>query len=131
MTDAVTFLRNAMDQAEQWATAASDGEGRWLINPRFADHRTIAEFTIEGERGPVVHIDVQEHDPEAHQAEALLIQANHPAAVLRRIEAERSVLEACDTVLSGWYYGETKELAHDVIAGLARGWGWTGEERHD
>lgn len=131
MTDAAAFLRNAHAQAEQWASAASDSEGWWLINPRFADHRTVAEFVIEGERGPVVHVEVQEHDVEAHQAEALLIQANNPAAVLRRIKAERAVLEACDTVLSGWYYGESKELAHDVIAGLARGWGWTGEERHD
>lgn len=52
-----------------------------------------------------------------------------PADVLARVTAERAVLEDCENVLSGWTYGETRELAHDVIAGLAAGWGWTEEER--
>lgn len=140
--DAVAYLRNAHAQAEEWATAASDGQGWWFINPRFADHRTVVEFVIEGERGPVAHIDVQEHNVEAHQAEALLIQSNNPAAVLARVRAERAILaehasdygdcKACgrasdETNGLGFAFFEAVDWPCTTVRLLAAGWGWTEE----
>lgn len=118
MTDqhsAVTFLLAAHAEAEKWATAASDPQGWWLIEPRFADHRTICEYVIQGERGPVVHVEVEEHDTEAHRAEALLIQANSPRAVLLRVAQERDILaEHAGT----WTSGEPEyEHHHEVMVG--------------
>ncbi len=126
---AVTFLLAAHAEAERCATTASDGQGWWLISPRAADHRSVVEYVIEGERGPVTHIDVDEHEPEAHLAEALLIQSNSPGSVLRRIEAEREILAACRAVLAedGWEYTDAPELAEVVTAGLAEAWGWEAE----
>lgn len=137
---AVAYLRNAHDQAARWATAASDPQGWWLINPRYADHRTVREYVIEGERGPVVHVDVEEHDPEAHAAEAQLIQTNSPRAVLSRIAADREVLvEHAESwghcaVCSGEDY-DGADLAFrrsldwpcPTILAVARGWGWAEE----
>jgi hypothetical protein len=138
---AVTFLLAAHAESERWATAASDGEGWWVIAPRYADHRTVAEYVIEGERGPVVHVDVQEHDSEAHRAEALLIQSNSPRAVLARVAAERDVLAAraeAEATLgkaladpdqvhpadAGIYVGKLNALTFALKA-IATGWGWT------
>jgi hypothetical protein len=136
---AVTFLLAAHAESERWATAASDGEGWWVIAPRYADHRTVAEYVIEGERGPVVHVDVQEHDSEAHRAEALLIQSNSPRAVLARVAAERGILAEhrdfngrCGRCANWDTMWEVGRVAHEgrpwpctVWTSTAKAWGWT------
>jgi hypothetical protein len=138
---AVAFLLAAHAEAERCATTASDGQGWWLISPRAADHRSVVEYVIEGERGPVTHIDVDEHEPEAHLAEALLIQSNSPRAVLCRVAAEREILaehaagdmarerdetecRTCSEPQLGFSGMWAAEHPCRTVLGLAKAWGW-------
>lgn len=128
--DPVAYLRNAWQQAAELAGAATPGP--WETE---GDDPTDDEvMTVhDGEHGDwvggivaFVRSGAWGRPEEGRTQANMCLIADHaaPDTVLRRVEAERAVLEACDTVLSGWYSDETKELAHDVIRGLAAGWGW-------
>lgn len=55
-------------------------------------------------------------------------RAGSPETVLAQVAADRELIDECDTVLTGWYYGETKELAHQVLLLRAKAWGWKDEQ---
>lgn len=119
MTGPVEYLKAAHGRAEELARAATSGPWR-------AEEHAEHGFRVGTADGSswVAWTGAFDDEPESSRPDSVFIAANSPDKVLARIEAERAVLEACDTVLSGWYYGESKELAHDVVAGLAAGWGW-------
>lgn len=106
-TDPVAFLRNAHQRAEELARAAMKPGDFYPPDP--------IEWLIASN-------DLSTRETTAAEAH---IRANTPDTVLARVAAERQILDACENVLAGWHYGESKELAHDVIVGLAAGWGWT------
>lgn len=60
------------------------------------------------------------------EAEANLrhIALHDPRSVLLRVAEERNILADLENVAAGWYHDETKNLAEDIIIGLARAWGW-------
>lgn len=120
MTDPVEYLKEAHRRAERLAQSATRG-------PWFVDSTTYAERIYGADNTDVVAGGRWGGEASVFESteDALHIAANSPDKVLARIKAERAVLEDCENVLSGWTYGETRELAHDVIAGLAAGWGWT------
>jgi hypothetical protein len=64
---------------------------------------------------------------EAEQAaDAAFIAANDPAAVLRRIAAERKLVKGLARVIGGEYIDDGEPvLAEWVLTSLAEGWGWT------
>lgn len=88
-----TFLTARLDEEERWAKTASDGQGWWLIGTRSPDHRTISEYVIEGPRGPVTHIDIEDQATAVHRCEALLMQTYNPGRILAEIAMKREMIE--------------------------------------
>lgn len=108
--DPLAWVRAEMDGAEKVATSATAG-------PWFADggtvhagHPTNEVVNYCGENAP----HIARHDP---------------AAVLRRIKAERKMLDKCEWVLNadGWADYDAPGLAEEVISRIAEGWGWIEE----
>lgn len=124
--DPIAFLRAALDRAEETAKAAVS-PGPWRVNQydydaegfdagiEWREPRDVAGHGYEG--GGIVYL-----------ADAHHIAAWSPTVVLAQVAADRKLIEACDTVLTGWYYGEAKELAHDVLLLRAKAWGWKDEQ---
>lgn len=124
----VVWLRETMDAA--WSDAEAATRGPWQVTEYVAgcDYGFDAGVgTAPGE------VDVVGHGYEGGGCErvqdARHIARHDPAAVLRRIAADRKTLAACEELLAmdpnGWEYTDTPELAEHVIRNLAEGWGWT------
>lgn len=118
-TDPLAWVRAEMDAAEKVAEAArGDSDGVWSVD----GHPHYDGCRIEDERGDVVVYD--EGVPTAEQANHM---ARHdPAAVLRRIAADRKLLDECEAA-HDWDNWGASGLADSVIRGIAEGWGWTEE----
>lgn len=122
MTDTdrmLAWLREAMDAAEQIARAACEGaEGRW--HHLGDQHGGSVAGDHEG-----YHVAYDEGYPTLEQATH--IARHDPAAVLRRITADRQILDDCDDVLHDFVFGAFRQLALDTVCRLAEGYGWTEE----
>lgn len=132
MTDTdqmVVWLRETLDAAQADAEAAGGDEWRREEHPS----DTVAIYDSKG--GPVVY---DEGSPtEAQQAH---IVRHGPAAVLRRIAADRELLAECEAILSdpamkdydretfggllGYRHALAVSLAEVTIRNLAEGYGW-------
>lgn len=136
--DPVDFLNAALDEAEKTALAAKgDGDGVWERDGiPFLDDSRIEDPS----RGRVIVYD----EGAPTQEEADHIVRHDPAAVLRRITADRKILvlhTAPHTVGDGFCVEEDGECTRrgedectacgqqpcDTVIALAEGWGW-GEE---
>jgi hypothetical protein len=117
MTDPLAYIEAAHKRAEQTAQAAGgDGTPVWSTGRHHA---------VRDENGDAVAYDEGRPTP----AQAAHIAANDPAAVLRRIAADRKTLAACEEILAvdGWEYDDTPNLADATICNMAEGWGWSEE----
>lgn len=122
MTDTdrmVVWLRETMDAAGQLAEAAAKETSStdWEYQER--GNRLVAMsppgFTVA---------DVDYLDPAPGQ----FMAAHNPAAVLRRIAADRKLLDDLEAVIKGDYIDDGEPvLAEHVVRGLAEGHGWTEE----
>lgn len=118
MTDTdriVDWLRKAMDAAQQLAEAAA--QRAW--SPRWEWDPCVREIRDLNNGNTLANL----YHPEIGN----FVEANDPAAVLRRIDRDRETLEDCENAIIGWTHQETKELAQDTIRNLAEAWGWTEE----
>lgn len=122
MTDTdrmVAWLREAMDAAQRSAEAACEGgQGRW----RQEDAGRMPGFIVGDHEG--YHVAYDEGYPTLEQATHIVL--NDPAAVLRRIAADRKMLDECMAAFD-WDNWGAASLARTVIRNLAEGWGWTEE----
>lgn len=117
MTDAarmVVWLRETMDAAGHDAEAAGGDEWRGQDHPS----DTVAIYDSKGE--PVVY---DEGSPT--EAQQTHIVRHGPAAVLRRIAADRKTLTECEAAFD-WDNRGATSLAETTIRNLAEGYGWTG-----
>jgi hypothetical protein len=114
----VVWLRETMDAAGQLADVAAKetSSADW----EYQEHGS--RLVATSPPGFMV-ADVDYYDP----APGKFMAAHDPAAVLRRITADRKTLEDCEDAIIGWTYDETKELARDTIRNIAEAWGWTEE----
>ncbi|MCW7941671.1 hypothetical protein AAW14_06405 [Streptomyces hygroscopicus] len=112
-TRMLAWLRETLDAAEQ---AAQELE-RWTHGAPFAAFMTDPIIGPFGGQDRIRNFATG-------QAVARLAD---PAAVLRRITAERKTIADCTRVLDNDHWGETAYLAEDTILNLAEGWGWTEE----
>jgi hypothetical protein len=140
VTDPLEFLRAAHAEAEARAEAATAGP--WTAF-EYVDHDCGFEATIG--TGPGVHdrTSVVGHGYEGggveRMVDAVHIAANDPAAVLRRITAERKLIglyEAAraeypaDLHAYDWESDTGKARTgalEETVMALAEGWGWTEE----
>lgn len=117
MDDPVEFLRTTLDAAQAKAEAASEGgDGVWL-----QPYPDMSPGMVTDSTGEYVVYDSSLPSLE----QAAHIAANDPAAVLRRIAADREILEDAENIIRGWNEDHVKDFAQDVIRNLAEGWGWT------
>jgi hypothetical protein len=119
VTDPLAYIEAAHKHAEQTAQAA--GGDDWTTQAHPVDHIAV----YDSHREPVVY-----DESRPSEAQMVHIAANSPAALLRRIVAERKTLAACEEILAfdlGWEYTDTPELAEAVVRDLAEGWGWSEE----
>ena len=116
-TDPLAWVRAEMDEAEKEAEAARDGRDpeTWHVAERRSCECCDAIRTDKGNL--VVTVDSRASD---------FIVRHDPAAVLRRIAAERKVLDECEAA-QNWDNWGAASLADTVIRGVAEGWGWTEE----
>ena len=141
MTDTdrmVAWLREALDAAEEVADAAREGgEGRW----QQPDPERMPGFITGDHEG--YHVAYDEGYPTLEQAAHIVL--HDPAAVLRRIAADRELLDECETILSdprlkdykpgefgglrGYPHALAVSLAEVTIRNRAEAWGWTEEEQ--
>ncbi|MFI8535354.1 DUF6221 family protein [Streptomyces aquilus] len=112
--DMLVWLRAAMDTAEQLAQAAA--ERAWSPHWEW-DHcvREIRDLNNANELANIWHREVGN-----------FVEANDPAAVLRRIAADRKLLAECVAAFDWDNWGATS-LAESTIRHVAEGYGWTEE----
>lgn len=121
--DPLEFLRATLDVAQARAEATTDGQ----------PYDEWTSVTVEGDSdaarsvGEVAFIAHRATTTPANRAIMQHIAANDPAAVLRRIAADRKIIDDCDDVIHDFTHGALRQLAADTIRILAEGWGWTGE----
>lgn len=159
MTDSdrmLVWLRAAMDAAQHDAEAAGDEQWRAVDTPTGPEVHVGAGDDVDGKwyrEGMGVDAAYRCDDPyddcdearRGYLAEARLIAAHaHPAAVLRRIAADRKLLDlhtTPHTVVDGFCVEEGARCTHrgeaecvicgqdgcDTVRLLAEGWGWTEE----
>ena len=143
MTDTdrmVVWLREALDAAEEVADAAREGgEGRW----QQPDPERMPGFIVGDHEG--YHVAYDEGYPTLEQAAHIVL--HDPAAVLRRIAADRELLDLhaddgygeCKTCSVPDGTVEVNGIEYEMLAHapapcatvrlLAEGWGWTEEEQ--
>lgn len=159
-SDPLVFLRATLDAVQAEAEAATAGP--WFAH-EYIDYACDFEATIGTGNGQYVDdkTDVVGHGYEgggvAKVADAQHIARHHPAAVLRRIAADRKQLElhaavpdhgrfsertCAETGCDGehdeppvcrscrTYAGDPVEAPCDTVEILAESWGWTEEEPH-
>jgi hypothetical protein len=122
MSDPLAHLTAALDAAQRDAEAAAwCAEAQaWSVfhGTKHYEHPWVV---MDGLDDGVAVVQAESSDSEGVAAH----MARHdPAAVLRRIAADRKTL---DEIARGVEY-EAEPLADIVIRNLAEGWGWTEEE---
>jgi hypothetical protein len=147
----VSWLEAELGRVEELARAAGDKDGWWVIAPRYSDPRFVNGVPPTPEdcailnvhTGPVVYVEVGDAvGKEKRMGEAMLIQANNPAAVLRRVKADRAILaehanDGCGdcTVCAqpseeyngvGAHFHEPLPWPCRTVRLLAEAWGWEG-----
>ncbi|MGW7001401.1 DUF6221 family protein [Streptomyces sp. NPDC054933] len=141
MTGLLEFLEQAWKQAEETARATTPVPvaGVWAaVRAKHADEDAPLsliqgqdpdepEYQGYGSGLPVIAIAAEWQD----ESEANLrhIALHDPAAVLRRITAERKILAECrEAVEEEERLHEycVSDVAHAVVRALAEAWGWTG-----
>ena len=122
----VTWLHVAMDAAQRDAEAATPGP--W--EPEGDDLTDDEVYTVhDGEHGDLVGNVVAYArggwgtDPGTQVTNIHHIARHNPSAVLRRIAADRKLLD----MLTGDVEYEAEPLAEDALRLLAEGYGWTEE----
>jgi hypothetical protein len=105
-----------MDAAEKEAEAARDdaGDADWYAHEAGVHTKTAGRQILVG---PWDYLDA---------ALGAHLVRHDPAAVLRRIRAERKVLAECEAAYH-WDNWGASSLADVVVQGIAEGWGWTEE----
>lgn len=141
MTDTdrmVAWLRETMGTVEGDAEAMADEPWR-VVSTAFGPEVCIGDDDLGNKwsrEGQGVDAAYRCDDPDddcggarwGYLAEGRQIAAHaSPAAVLRRIAADRKTLDDCDDVLHDFVFGAFRKLAEDTIHNLAEGWGWTEE----
>ena len=134
--DPLAYVRDALDKAERAALVAAEPEAWVELNrsPRaawYVQHWADPDVTAvvadpDSSAYPVVVTTVGMEEADA-DARAAHIALHDPEAVLRRIAADREILEDCENIIGGWHHEETQEFANTIIRNLAEGWGWVGE----
>ena len=124
--DLLAWLSTAMDAAQRDAEAATPGP--W--DPEGDDPTDDIVFTI-CETPDLVGDVVAYTRGQKHQVPNMVHIARHdPAAVLRRIAADRKLIAECEKVLAveGWEYDDAPTLAEATIRIVAEGYGRTEDE---
>jgi hypothetical protein len=143
-SDPVAHLRNAHQQAEQLARAATSGP--WFANAHdWGDHDFAANIGTAATGYDTANVVGHGHEGGGvvELADATFIATNHPGAALRRIEAERELLAEhaegwrhCEVCSEEDYDGAGRVFRRPLpwpcptILAVARGWGWTEEQQH-
>lgn len=109
----VAWLREAMGAAETIAKAAA--ERAW--SPHWEYDDCVHQIRDLNNCNELADIQLPEI--------GAFVEANDPAAVLRRIVADRKTLDDCDDILHDFVFGAFRKLAEDAIRNLAEGYGWT------
>ncbi|MFE2712234.1 DUF6221 family protein [Streptomyces mirabilis] len=107
----VVWLREAMDAADRIARRHRHPCGEWEYDHmagEIRDHCNAGTVAFVGKDDPA-----GEH-----------MALHDPAAVLRRIAADRKILDDCERAFD-WDNWGAASLVQDVIRNLAEGWGWT------
>ena len=122
----VVWLRATLDAAQADAEAAT--RGPWHVT----EYEAGSDYGFDAGVGTAPgEVDVVGHGYEGGGCErvqdARHIVRHNPAAVLRRIAADRKTVDDCDDVLHDFVFGAFRKLAEDTIRNLAEGWGWTEE----
>lgn len=123
MTGPLEFVEAAHKQAEKIAQAAAEEHpSPWTaedVDLSPLDQADAAHLN-DGRGKTMVMSDYTMLEPLRH------IALHDPAAVLRRIAAERKLLAECQKVLAvdDWEYNDAPDLARATVRALAEGWGW-------
>jgi hypothetical protein len=129
-TDALTYLRSTLNAATKRAEAAASLCGCHPPAPSwsFDDEETDGRIVVDNEPHPRTRRKIGRRWNGSYEGLFMAehIVANDPAAVVRRIAADRKILADCDDVLHDFTSGALRQLAVDTIRSLAEGWGWTG-----
>ena len=117
MTDLTSRITAALDEQQRLAEAATPGP--WVVGPTFGarDNRVYvkAEYSLIDTVGTCVIAGQVANVPE-FRANAAFIAANDPSSVLRRVAAQRRVLERhyrdgeCCVGCGRGEYGDYREL---------------------
>lgn len=131
MSDPAETLRAALDAAQKVAEAAAAVCGCHPPVPSwtFGDETTKGRILIVDDPHPTLHRKMGRRWNGSYEGmfTAQHIVLNDPAAVLRRIAADREILEDAENIISGWNEDHVKDFAQDVIRNLATGWGWNAD----
>lgn len=121
-TTPLDFLRATLDAAQ--AEAESATRGPWEAEGDDSTDDTV--YSVCEDPDLVGQQVAFTRGPQSY-ANMVHIAANSPAAVLRRIAADRKLIAECEKILAvdGWEYDDAPTLAALVIKGIAEGWGWT------
>lgn len=138
MTDTdrmVVWLREAMDAAEEAAQKAAELCGCHPPAPHWSfrdgDGPTDGRILVVGDPHPTLKRKIGRRWNGSYEGVAMAehVVRHDPAAVLRRIAADRKTLDDCDDVLHDFVFGAFRKLAEDTVRNLAEGYGWTEEEQ--
>jgi hypothetical protein len=132
-TDALAWVRAEMDAAEVEALAAREvdyaGCGVWEARGPYPAASGEADGVSRPRGNLRAEIGKDDVFLDAELPWGLLphMARHDPAAVLRRIAADRKLLDECEEVLAidGWEYSDAPDLAELAIGCVATGWGWT------
>jgi hypothetical protein len=119
----VVWLREAMDAAERDAEAATPGP--WSVNDESYPETVYSASNVDVVAGGRWGGEASVFES---AADAVHIARHHPAAVLRRIAADRKLLDDLERVVKGDYIDDGElPLAEHVLRLLAEGYGWAEE----
>jgi hypothetical protein len=133
VTAPLAFLRATLDAAESIARAAGGrSEQVWKADLSGKDPlgqpswpMTVRYVTDGQLRGAVANLPIMEERSEDRMRHIAL---HDPAAALRRIAADRKLIEDLARIIGGDYIDDGElPLAEHVLRLIAEGWGWTEE----
>jgi hypothetical protein len=126
----VVWLREAMDAAELVAQKASELCGCHPSAPRwmFGDETTDGRILVVDDPHPDLKRKIGRRWNGSYEGKAMAehVVRQDPAAVLRRIAADRKLLDECVAAFD-WDNWGAASLAETAIRNLAEGYGWTEE----
>jgi hypothetical protein len=130
--DPLVYLTAALDAAEKAAEAAKGtGDGNWTLDETYGESSRIED---KSRRGRVIVYDEGAPDED----EAAHIVRHDPAAVLRRVAADRRILAGHVNAWGGCSTCTDRSNPDprqwgiivypcDTVRLMAEGWGWTAE----